>query len=195
MGFLEKYLALRRCRMANSLIPSKLRKGRILDIGCGLHPFFLLNTDFFDKVGIDQLVKEKDKTKYSDRKIQLEFFDIASRGKLPFKPESFNVVIMLAVIEHLAEKNLTTLMEEIFRVLKKRGVFIYTTPYPSPVVDVLLKFMAVCRILSQEEILDHKEYYGHGRMKKIMSLAGFMPEKMKFGFFELFLNTWGYVEK
>ncbi|MDP2947815.1 MAG: hypothetical protein Q8N88_06895, partial [Nanoarchaeota archaeon] len=52
-GLLEKYLAKKRAHMANKLIPESLRRGRILDVGCGETPFFLLNTKFNEKYGID----------------------------------------------------------------------------------------------------------------------------------------------
>ncbi len=45
-GLLENYLNRRRCAVANRLIPSSLRKGRILDIGCGTFPSFPYSTSF-----------------------------------------------------------------------------------------------------------------------------------------------------
>ncbi len=43
-GLLERFLAKKRAKMANEIIPLALRTGRILDIGCGPFPYFLLNT-------------------------------------------------------------------------------------------------------------------------------------------------------
>lgn len=54
-GFLERFLAIQRLKMANSLIPSDLRTGSILDIGCGLYPLFLMNIDFSKKYGLDKI--------------------------------------------------------------------------------------------------------------------------------------------
>ena len=52
-GLLEKFLGQQRTKKANALIPDKLRSGRILDIGSGTTPFFLINTQFNEKFGID----------------------------------------------------------------------------------------------------------------------------------------------
>src|SRR5947207_9067695 len=54
-GFLEEFLARQRSRQANSLIPESARKGRVLDIGCGLHPLFLLTTRFAERFGLDRV--------------------------------------------------------------------------------------------------------------------------------------------
>ncbi|HBE45379.1 MAG TPA: hypothetical protein DDW17_08060 [Deltaproteobacteria bacterium] len=44
--------------MANSFISPYLRQGRILDIGCGSFPYFLKNTEFAEKYGIDKTVSD-----------------------------------------------------------------------------------------------------------------------------------------
>ena len=55
-GLLETFLARRRAEMANRLIPSISRAGCIADIGCGRHPYFLLNTIFSRKIGLDKSI-------------------------------------------------------------------------------------------------------------------------------------------
>lgn len=190
---MEKFLAKKRAEKANCLINSKLRKGRVLDIGSGSHPFFLLNTEFFEKIGVDQLVAESDKKKFIKDKIQLFPFDINLKKKLLFKDEYFDCVIMLAVAEHLKKEELSLLLQEVYRVLKKGGKFIYTTP--AVWSDTVLKMLSVFGFVSREEINEHKEYYLSGKMRKILKGAGFADKKMKFGFFEFIFNTWGVAEK
>lgn len=46
-GLLKPLLARLRARQANRLIPGSLRKGRILDIGCGYYPYFLTHTSLY----------------------------------------------------------------------------------------------------------------------------------------------------
>lgn len=48
-GYLEPFLARQRARTANRLIPAELRSERILDVGCGTFPYFLLRTEFEKK--------------------------------------------------------------------------------------------------------------------------------------------------
>ena len=55
---LEKFLSRARAKIANNLISAQHRKGRILDIGCGEYPHFLINIEFNEKYGIDRLVKD-----------------------------------------------------------------------------------------------------------------------------------------
>jgi len=52
-GVLEEFLASLRAKKADSLIPEHLRSGKIVDIGCGTTPYFLANTTFSKKIGID----------------------------------------------------------------------------------------------------------------------------------------------
>jgi hypothetical protein len=45
-GLFERFLADKRISLANKLIPDSHWQGRILDIGCGEFPYFLLNMTF-----------------------------------------------------------------------------------------------------------------------------------------------------
>jgi SAM-dependent methyltransferase len=49
-----------------------------------------------------------------------------SKDKLPFKNNSFDLIISLAVIEHI--ENVSNYMEQAFRVLKPNGLFYLSTP-------------------------------------------------------------------
>ena len=80
-GLLENFLSKRRSSIANGLIPKKLRNGRILDIGCGTNPFFLKNTKFNYKYGIDKLISNK----ITNKKFILKKFDIEKEKKINFK--------------------------------------------------------------------------------------------------------------
>jgi len=70
-------------------------------------------------VGEHALVKAKEK-----RIITFQV-DI-SREKLPFQDETFDFVTLLNIIEHVEELDFT--LKEIYRVLKKGGVFLLATP-------------------------------------------------------------------
>lgn len=45
-GLLEYFLAIQRTKIANKFIDGAHRNGRILDIGCGSYPIFLLTSKF-----------------------------------------------------------------------------------------------------------------------------------------------------
>ncbi len=188
-GLLENFLAKKRAQKADKLIPKHLRKGRVLDVGCGITPFFLINTKFKKKYGIDSSLKLFGKNEI----IFLKKFDVEKNTKLPFKDNFFDVVTMLAVIEHLEPAKLIGILKEIKRVLKQNGRFILTTP--CPLTNKLLKIMAKLRIVSPKEIEEHVAEYDQKSIIYCFCQAGFVKKNIKAGYFEFFLNNWVYADK
>lgn len=184
VGLLEGFLAKKRAQKANDLIEDNLRTGIILDVGCGSYPYFLLNTNFKEKYGLDPSLKLPE---ISDKNLNLRIFDI-TKNKLPFKDNYFNVVTMLAVFEHIEQDKLPEVLNEIKRVLKKDGIFIITTP--APWVDKLLHFMARFGLISSEEIHEHKHNHPKEKIEGILIAAGFEKRKIRSGFFEIYMNMW-----
>lgn len=182
-GLLEGFLAKQRAKKANSFITEELRRGKILDIGCGSYPYFLINTKFKEKFGIDPSVKQGlvDKENINLTKKSLE-------DKLPYKDDSFSVITMLAVFEHLENNKLIPILGEIRRVLAKDGKLIITTP--APWSDKLLHFMARTGLISKEEIHEHKHNLSKTVIENLINKAGFKKEKIKSGYFELGFNMW-----
>jgi ubiquinone/menaquinone biosynthesis C-methylase UbiE len=187
-GLLEGFLAKQRANKANSFISDKLRTGKILDIGCGFYPYFLINTKFNEKFGVDPSIKS-DLVKKGNISITKESLD----EKLPYKNNNFNVVTMLAVFEHLENKNLIPILSEIERVLLKNGLLIITTP--APWSDKLLHFMARTGLISKEEIHEHKHNLSKEVIEELISKAGFKKEKIKSGYFEFGFNMWFVINK
>jgi ubiquinone/menaquinone biosynthesis C-methylase UbiE len=186
-GILEGFLAKQRAAKANSLILDFQRKGRILDIGCGSCPYFLKTTVFNEKYGIDPSVKNLSEGKIILKKIKVD------NQKLPFQDNFFDVVTMLAVIEHIEFSRLPLVLGEIKRVLKKGGSFIVTTP--SPWADKLLHCMGKVSLISAEEINEHKHNHGKIKIEKTLEKSGFEKEKIRSGFFESFMNMWFAANK
>ncbi len=175
--------------MADSLIPDDLRGGKILDIGCGVSSFFLTNTRFSEKYGIDTTIEAPD----PKEDIILKRCDLASNERLPFPDEFFDVVTMLAVTEHVDPVRLVDVFREAKRLLRPNGRFILTTPCPW--TDKLLRFMAALRLVSPEEIKDHKVTYHLRSIAQHLEQAGFETGKLNMGYFEMRLNSWAYVDK
>ncbi len=191
-GLLEGFLAKKRARLADSLIPASRRAGRILDIGCGSFPYFLTSIDFAGKYALDKTAAEGNRD--LDRLgITFVNFDIEAGERLDFEDEYFDVVTMLAVFEHIEPARLTDFVKDIHRVLKKRGVYILTTP--AAWTQNLLKIMARLNLVSSSEIDEHKGAYSHGSIAALLERSSFAPEKMEFGYFEMFMNNWCKAEK
>lgn len=95
---------------------------QVLDIGCGNGNYVIdENRKLIEwAVGVDvdsDLVKKN---------ICLDEIKIADASNLPFKSNSFDIVISLWVLEHL--KNPPKAISEIYRVLKPTGIFMFVTP-------------------------------------------------------------------
>lgn len=190
-GLLEGYLARRRARMADRLIPDARRGGRVLDVGCGCEPYFLTRTEFAAKIGLDKVVGAAGRGEHPS--IRLMHFDIDRSSRLPFPDESFDAVTMLAVFEHVRVDRLVVLVDEIDRVLKEGGVFIMTTPagWTGPILTV----MKWLRLVSAVEIDDHEDAYTRARIRSILDRTRLGAHQARFGTFELLMNTWVAVTK
>jgi SAM-dependent methyltransferase len=188
-GILEVFLAKKRSRMAEKLIPDRLREGSILDIGCGLYPFFLLNTVFFEKHGLDKVHENRE----YDQRLKVSNYDIETGCNIPYEDNIFSVITMLAVVEHIESHKIAKVFSEVHRIMKPGGVFIITTP--AAWTDSLLRMMAKLRILSAEEINEHKDTYTHGKIRSLFQEGGFNKEDMLFGYFEIFMNLWATAAK
>jgi SAM-dependent methyltransferase len=190
-GLLEPVLADLRAQKANKLIPTKLRSGRILDIGCGTFPYFLAHTSFAEKFAIDQIPLPQHTA--SELKIESYTLDLEVQPRLPFEDHFFEAVTLLAVVEHLDPAHMAALFKEIYRVLRPGGMVILTTP--AAWSDGLLKFMARISLVSAEEIHEHAYAYTLPLIGWYFGQAGFEMTKVKFGYFEFMLNMWATAEK
>jgi SAM-dependent methyltransferase len=190
-GLLEPMLADLRAHRANKLIPSTLRAGRILDIGCGTYPYFLAHTSFAEKFAIDQLPLPQQTA--SELKIESFTLDLEVEPHLPFEDNYFEAVTLLAVVEHLDPELMAMLFKEVYRTLKPGGMVVLTTP--AAWSDGLLKFMARINLVSAEEIHEHAYAYTLPLLGWYFGQAGFEMTKVKFGYFEFMLNMWATAQK
>lgn len=106
---------------------------KVLDLGSGGGSLtYILAKSGADVVGVenDELGVEYSKNNLFEmnRNKNLKYsFIQGSAYKLPFKQESFDIVVNCEVIEHLQEPE--KMLVEIKRVLKKEGKLVLTTPY------------------------------------------------------------------
>jgi ubiquinone/menaquinone biosynthesis C-methylase UbiE len=123
-------------RLTLSLECAHVRSGmQVLDIGCGRGESLIWLTNQGAKAwGIDYsesalaLAKEA-LTSINSRPESRCLLIAANACYLPFADESFDLVLMLDVVEHLYPQELERALKEIKRVLKCRGrLFIHTAP-------------------------------------------------------------------
>jgi len=104
----------------------------LLDYGCGSGLHVNLWKKIFPQTDlyfcdISLVALEKLKQRYP--KFELNCREIKD-DKAPFEDKFFEVIVSIEVMEHV--KNLDKYLNDIYRLLKKKGVFIWTTPCANP---------------------------------------------------------------
>jgi ubiquinone/menaquinone biosynthesis C-methylase UbiE len=184
-SLLDKFIETIRCKKVMSKIPSN---SIVLDLGCGFNAqlLSLIENKIKKGVGIDLSVNNN----FKSNKISL----INSRAdtKLSFPNNSFDIVCALAVIEHV--NNYKVLLSESFRVLKKGGLLLLTTPSQNS--RPLLEFLAnTLKVVDSDEILDHKQYFSTQILTKLLVDAGFDRKFIKIDKYAVGLVIFAQIQK
>lgn len=131
---------------------------QVYDLGCGSGQLVqLLHEQGYDAYGID--VK-------SDQRIIAADLNKA----LPLPDTSVDLITSLANIEHLEQPLFN--LHEIYRVLRKDGVLILTTP--STAATPVLEFLAYrLKWIDEAEIRDHKIYFSKKLLQHYLQKVGF----------------------
>ena len=187
-GLLENFLAQQRARIVDKNILDKERQGKILDIGCGYFPFFLSQIKFQEKFGLDKSVRDN-----APGNIKLVKQDLSQEKHLPFADEIFEVVTVLAVLEHMSTESAIEVLREARRVLRPSGKLFITVPRDRG--DKLLRFLSEIGLVSKVEISEHVQLYNPENLTKQLTIAGFKLENIKLQSFEFGLNLFAKVKK
>ncbi|WP_048058291.1 class I SAM-dependent methyltransferase [Pyrococcus yayanosii] len=108
------------------LIKYMPRRGRVLDLACGVGGFsFLLEDHGFDVVGLDVSEEMIAKAKEYARKraSKVEFIQGDAR-EIPFEDNTFDYVLFIDSLVHFEPLELNKVFKEVRRVLKPEGKFI-----------------------------------------------------------------------
>jgi ubiquinone/menaquinone biosynthesis C-methylase UbiE len=121
ISWLNQYRIIRQ-HIQNNLINSKrYAHGRLLDVGCGTKPYQEIFADSVSEhIGVDLPANASANPEAKN----VEAYSMLPH--LPFKDESFDVVLATEVLEHVSEPS--GALAEINRVLKPDGVLLLTTP-------------------------------------------------------------------
>ncbi|MBO0728073.1 MAG: class I SAM-dependent methyltransferase [Acidimicrobiaceae bacterium] len=178
--------------MANRLIPAAALEGNVLDIGHGAFPLFLSQIEARERHGIDR-ISERASIEWARHGIQLVYQDLDQDCHLPYSDGYFRAITMLAVFEHIAPPRLAELVSEVHRVLEPGGIYVITTP--AAWTGWLLALMSQLRLVSRDEIDEHKGSYGHRDIRAVLQGAGFASEGIRTGYFEAFANNWAVATR
>ena len=148
------------------------KKGKLLEIGS--YPFIV--TKYLIEKGYDVEGLDKNHTKQA---ISVSPCDIET-DKYPFKDNTFDIVLMLEVVEHLGVNPIHAL-KEAHRVLKPKGVIVITTPNILRLQNLKSiifrrKQLATLRSLTQKEsigYMSHIREYTKIELKEILEFCKF----------------------
>ena len=181
--FLEPALRWMRLQRVIRHIP---KNSVVLDVGCGTGATFLrtIAPQIKQGIGVDFKVET---AKFSN----IETIQVILDTHLPFEDSTFDVVTMLAVLEHI--ENERQILKEIYRVLIPGGKLILTVP--SVWSQSVLEFLAYkLKIVSEAEIRDHKRYYNRQKLKAVLvEITGF--QEFHHQYFQLGMNNFCTVVK
>ena len=187
-GLLESFLARKRRDKAKALLGAHLPAQSVLDIGCGSYPAFLAGIDAPDRVGIDQTVNDESLQHCAQLGIELVHQDITRNPSLPFETGRFNVVTLLAVVEHVPLDTATRVVSEVHRVLRPGGIVVVTTP--AAWTDPILRMLARIGLVSSEEIGEHQSLFTRESLGQLFAKEAFDAARIEVGTFELGMNLW-----
>ena len=160
--FLDHFIARQRFRAAYPHI----RKGaRVCDLGCGLDAAFLNFAEerIAQGVGVDDQVRDG-----AGGRWQRIRADICQ--PLPLESAQFDNVVMLAVLEHLAQPE--PVLREAYRILAPGGSLVLT--WPSEMVDPILKVLRGLHLVSAEMESDqHQKRIPVSTLQQMLHRIGF----------------------
>ena len=120
---------------------------RVLDIGCGDGALFhLLGNHIREGIGLDPTLSSH---------VQGQNFELIP-GNFPdalTETEPFDVITMLAVLEHIPEPELHSFADNCVFRLKPGGLLIITTP--SPHADYILNILMALRLIDGMSLMEH----------------------------------------
>ena len=157
----DSFIQTWRLHVAKDWIP---RGSRVLDIGCHQGELFnLLGQKIAPSVGLDPLYTGSAEVN-GHRFFSQEFYE-----GLPFHDGSFDVIVLLATIEHMRQK--AAVARESKRLLRRGGLVVITVP--SLVVDKILSALLRIGIIDGMSLEEH-----HGFSPEDLP-AIFIPEGFK----------------
>ena len=140
------------------------KKGRILDIGCAAGIFLrAAKSQGWEAYGVEI---NKDMAEYARQEFGLNVFD-GELEKKRFPDEFFDVVCMWDVIEH--HLNPRKFLEEIHRILKKRGMVCIETPN----IDSIWARYKKARWEEHLKPPEHLFYFSRSTLSSMLNKTGF----------------------
>jgi len=169
-------------RLRTGIIFKNIKENVVVcDLGCRKNVTFLKQISSKIKYGYGFDI---DAENYKESNIETKKLNFESE-RIPLGDQSVDCILMSAVLEHLNDPK--NIIKEAYRILGPGGVFLLTTPsvYAKPILEFLAFKL---KIISREDISEHKKYYKTSDIVKLFANCGFDEKNVKCKYFELFFN-------
>lgn len=182
LSVFDKIIYLWRRKMVSTYISYQKK---VCDLGCGENGYLLRTLVDIISSGIGFDIKID--PQYKNEKIILKETDL--NKPIPLVDDSVDIVLSLAVIEHLY--NTEQHIKESFRILCSNGRLILTTP--SPFARPILNTLSFLKLINENSIKDHKHYFNKSELISLCNQTGF--KKVSFKYFQIICNQLIVAEK
>lgn len=160
-----------------------IRKGKLLDHGCGYGHFMIFAKKYFDCTGTDISYHAIKKAKKINKDCKFVLLN-SNENILPFLDEEFDVVASFDVIEHIKEGD--QVIAEYARILKDRGILMIHTPtdwsekiIPDETHINLYSEERVRKVLQDNSFMIRKFYYSRCLLYVQKLLTFLLRKKLK----------------
>lgn len=148
----------------------------VLDAGCGdglqMEQYIRSNRVLGMDISFTRLKRVK-------KRIRGSIVFLGDLFKLPIKEDSFDVVILGEVIEHLEKPEVV--LREVHRVLKPSGYIILDTPSQSNLIDISLRLFRIKPTWGYGLDKTHQWFFKMRQVIELLKTAGYAKVKIKGG--------------
>lgn len=166
-------VALEHYTLVEKFLSSFPKKSKILDAGCGEG---YLSQKLL-KMGFNVYACDISAKKFVSKKIP--FVPVDLNKKLPYKNNSFNVIVCLEVVEHL--ENPWLLLDEFYKILKNGGTLIISSPNISNCLARIYYLFTGKIWLFKEHRTDHINPVSFWEIKSILKKTNFRKVSLLMG--------------
>lgn len=148
----------------------------VLDVGCGTENWFLRANSSRIRLGIG-IDPHLATTTFSEDNVAGFRGTLSEFASLP-DAHRFDVVTLLAVIEHFDIDSAEGVLRDCKMMLRPGGTVLLTTPTPR--AKPVLEFLAFrAHLISKEEIADHSHYHTERSIRELLKSSGFFSVRYR----------------